>query len=125
MALNYERGLFRGLVLISVIWIFGFFIIQRGEISFSWSVLMSTPQTSCSDVYDRADNRLLACEYEGGINNVDMMLKKARGEITSVPFGPYASKYHQPSVWLWWLGVPTGFFAFAWALRWVIAGLRL
>lgn len=112
----------RATILLAAIWFVGYFLGNRQDIAFSWTVLRSTPNTACSDLYSSNDGRLWTCESYGGGSVVDRIVKRERGEIVEVPVEPYHRTFHRPEVWLWWLGIPLALLLTAPALSWVLSG---
>ena len=117
-------GLRRALILVSAIWVIGYYLTNKDAIDFSWTVGASTPRTMCSDVYTAGDKRLGECEAAGPESFEELYIKRMRGEIVEVPFDHYQKARHEFSVWYWLLGVPIALFVLAHAVLWVIAGFK-
>jgi hypothetical protein len=118
------EGIKRALVVLTIIWIVGFYIVRKDDIDFSLTVATSTPSTMCSDVYKEGDDRLGECEAAGPAGWAERYIAKQRGEPLEVPFDHYQKKRHDFSVWYWLFGVPIVLFLLTHAVLWVREGLQ-
>ena len=122
--LKLPTGVKRALIVLSVVWVVGFYATHKEAVDFSLTAGASTPSTMCSDVYQQGDDRLSACEAAGPYSWSDLFLKRQRGEKVEVPFDYYQKAHHDFSVWYWLLGVPIALILLAYAAMWVTEGFK-
>ena len=117
-------GFKRALIVLTIIWLVAFYLVRKDDIDFSLNVATSTPSTMCSDVYEKGDPELIACEAAGPIGFVERYTATARGETLKISFDHYQKKRHDFSVWYWLFGVPIALFLLTHAVLWVTEGFQ-
>jgi hypothetical protein len=113
-------------IVLAALWVVAFYFANKDAIQLSWRVAWSTPNseavTKCSDVYPSGDKRLSNCEYAGPGSWADKYLAQQQGH--GVLWRYYADQQHDPTVWLWWFGVPIALLLLSRVLGWITHPLR-
>lgn len=122
MTLSWNReGKKRLLTAISVVWLISFYVLAKPHVDLWFTYLSVTPNTPCSEAFNKDDDRRTDCEYAVGAW-ADNSIRVQQGG--SARFEPYWEKDGRPDlIWIW-LGAPLLLLGLIRLIEWVIVGFK-
>jgi hypothetical protein len=118
------EGIRRLWIATSVVWLIAYLLLNWDGLTLLWQGALSTPQTTCAQVYSNVERRSY-CESiaAGGREPIQAYLeRKQKGG--SLPFDPYFEKYRDDEKVFIWLGAPIAWLVVLWLAVWVRRGFK-